>query len=164
MGEDEDEEDKDEKEKKSTTKKSNADEDDEEEGEEIKKIIKFTGEYSDIIGKNKQDKEKFLKACSDYFTDEDYDVKCSDVKCGSVILTLVSKSSSDMDKVVDTCVKKGLSFGKYKFEKGKDVTADEKEEEEKENEEKEEEDDDAEKDAPKEEEEDDQDEEEGLTP
>merc|ERR1712050_243373 len=86
-------------------------------------------------------KAAFLKACTKSYADKDIDVKCGDVKAGSIVLTLVGKSTKVMGEVVKKCVDKGLSFGDYEFEKGEDVTKEEeeKEEEEKKKKEKEEE-------------------------
>merc|ERR1712026_37482 len=127
--EDEDEkekEDEDEKKEKETTKKK-----------VVKKVVKFPGDFDKLVGKSKAEKAAFLKACSKSYADKDIDVKCGDVKAGSVVLTLIGKSTKVMGGVVKECVNKGLSFGDYELPKGQDVTEEEEEkEEEKEKEEK----------------------------
>merc|ERR1712187_1075728 len=103
----------------------------------VKKIIKFPGNFDKLIGDTKDDKEAFLKACSKSYADKDMDVNCGDVKAGSIVLTLIGKSTKVMGEVVKKCVDKGLSFGDYELPKGEDVT-EEEEEKEKEKKEKEE--------------------------
>merc|ERR1711879_1039400 len=95
----------------------------------VKKTVKFPGDFDKIVGKSKKEKAAFLKACSKSYADKDIDVKCGDVKAGSIVLTLIGKSTKVMKDVVKKCVDKGLSFGDYELPKGEDVTEEEEEEE-----------------------------------